>query len=207
LRWIAADSFVVAGLGLRKGPAFQRSYLRFKSPEEALQAATIVKRNPLVIEEPLVPIEEFPVQVRLLLTVRYAIVLAHGMFLNGLVGLFLFFILSAFGSFGSIVGVGAVIGYAALPLLAALTRMRRSSQGWLRVQGRSIVVRSLDWIPVFPNKIEWKSPSVIVLGGRGVKHELSFPTTQDLTLAVTRIRTAFPQVQEILSQTYNQAPS
>jgi hypothetical protein len=52
--------------------------------------------------------------------------------------------------------------------------------------------------------MEWKNAKVIILEGTGTKHELSFPTTQDLTQAVTKIRTAFPQVQEILSKTYKQ---
>jgi hypothetical protein len=202
LRWIAADTFVVTGLGLRKGPSFQRSYLRFRTPEEAAKAATIIKRNPSVLEEPLVPVEEFPVQLRLLLTGRYVIFLLYAVFVNILVGSFLFLILSAFGMFGTVAGAVALMGYASFPLWAAFVRMRRRTKGWLRIQGRSIVVRSLDWTPIFPKVIEWKSSRIIVLGGRGVKYELSFPTDQDLTQVIARIRTAYPQVQEILAETY-----
>ena len=202
LRWIAADTFVVTGVGLRKGPAFQRSYLRFKSPEEATQAATIIKRSSSVLEEPLVPVEEFPVQLRLLFTSRYAIFLIYAVLVNLLVGSFLLLILSAFGAFGLVAGTLALVAYAAFPLWAALVRLRRWTQGSLRFQGRSIFVRSLDWTPIFPKLIEWKSSRVIVLGGRGVRYELSFPTDQDLTQAIARIRTAYPQVQEILAETY-----
>jgi len=174
LRWIAADSFVVVGLGHGKGPAFCRSYLRFKSPEEASRAATILKHGSSILEEPLVPVEEFPVQVRLLITARYVVLLDYVAFWNALVGLFLLLVLGSLGTFGLVAGVVALIGYSGLPLWAAIVRARRRTQGWLRIQGRSVVVRSLDWIPVFPKLIEWKSPQVIVLSGRGTKYELTF---------------------------------
>ena len=189
---------------MSKGPAFRRSHLRFKSPEEASQAATIIKRISSVFEEPLVPVEEFAIMLRLLFTSRLGIFLVYAMFVNLLVGFFLFYVLSALGSFGLIVGGFALIVYVVFPIWTAIVRLRRRTQGSLRIQGRSIVVRGLDWIPIFPTAIEWKSSRVIVLAGRGVKHELTFQTDQDLTQAVTRIRTNFPQIQETLSQTYKQ---
>jgi len=85
-----------------------------------------------------------------------------------------------------------------------LVKARRSVQGWIRFQGKSITVRSLDWIPVHPETIEWKSPPFIVLRGRGISYELSFLTSESLTRAVARIRTAYPGVQEILAETYMQ---
>jgi len=82
-------------------------------------------------------------------------------------------------------------------------RARRTTQGWIRFEAGKIVVRTtIDWTRVVPKLIEWKDAKVIILEGTGTKHELSFPTTQDLTQAVRGIRTAFPQVQEILSKTY-----
>jgi len=157
LRWIASDSFVVVGLGLGKGPAFCRSYLGFKSPEEASEAATIIKRGSSILEEPLVPVEEFPVQVRLLITARYVVLPVYVAFWNVLVGLFLFLLLGALGTFGLVAGVVALIGYSGLPLWAAIVRARRRTKGWLRVQGRSVVVRSLDWIPVYPKLLNGKA--------------------------------------------------
>jgi len=189
---------------LSKGPAFRRSHLRFKSPEDASQAATIIKRISSVFEEPLVPVEEFAIMLRLMFTSRYGIFLLYAMFVNLLVGFFLFYVLSALGSFGLIVGGFALIVYVVFPIWTAIVRLRRRTQGSLRIQGRSIVVRGLDWIPIFRTAIEWKSSRVIVLAGRGVKHELTFQTVQDLTQAVTRIRTNFPQIQETLSPTYKQ---
>jgi hypothetical protein len=203
LRWIAADTFVITGLGLRKGPTFQRWYLRFKSPGDALQAATIIKRNPFVLEEPLVPIEEFPVQVRYLVTSLYVMVQLYALlFRIVLVGIF-FAIFAQFGAFGLTLGILFGIFYFGIFLFGLLVRNRRRVPGWIRFDGRSIAVRTaIDWSPVIPKLIEWKNPNVIVLRGRGTKHELFFPTTQDLTTVVTKIRTAFPQVQEILSRTY-----
>jgi len=208
LRWIAADTFVITGVGLRKGPAFQRSYLRFKSPEEASRAATIIKQNSAVLEEPLVPVEEFPVQVRLLLSPGYLAVQLTVVFVRLVVGLFFLLVLFHFGPLGLTIGTILLLTYVGLPIWAAFVRARRTTQGWIRFEGGQIVVRTtLDWTRVVPKLIQWKSSKVIILKGTGTKHELSFPTTQDLTQAVTRIRTAFPQVQEILSQAYNQASS
>ncbi len=202
LVWTEPNSFRITGLSRRL--AFRRSYLRFKSPEEASQAASIIKQNSSVLEEPWVPVEEFPVQVRLMITARYVVLLAYVAFWNVLVGLFLLLVLGALGTFGLVAGVVALMGYSGFPLWIAIARTRRKTHGWLRIQGRSVVVRSLDWIPVFPKLIEWKSPQVIVLSGRGTKYELTFPTTESLTRAVTRIRTAYPGIQEILAETYKQ---
>ncbi len=202
MRWIAPDSFVVSGLGLTKGHAFHRSYLRFKSAEEASLAATIIKRNSSVLEEPLVPVEEFPVQVRLLLSSNYLTVVLSGLLVRLIITLFILRIAYAFGILGLLVGAVVIIGYVGFPMWVVFGRARRQAQGWIRFEARSIVVRGLEWTPIVPKTIEWKSPRVIVLSGRGTKHELSFPTAKDLTSAVTKIRTAFPQVQEILSKNY-----
>ena len=201
LVWTEPNSFRVTGLS--RGLTFRRSYLRFKSTEEASRAASIIKQNS-VLEVPWVPVEEFPVQVRLMITARYVVLLAYVAFWNVLVGLFLLLVLGALGTFGLVAGVVALMGYSGFPLWIAIARTRRKTHGWLRIQGRSVVVRSLDWIPVFPKLIEWKSPQVIVLSGRGTKYELTFPTTESLTRAVTRIRTAYPGIQEILAETYKQ---
>ena len=206
LRWIASNSFVVAGVG--KDAKIRRSYLRFKTPEEASRVATIIKQNSAVLEEPLVPVEEFPVQVRLLLSPGYLAVQLTVVFVRLVVGLFFLLVLFHFGPLGLTIGTILLLTYVGLPIWAAFVRARRTTQGWIRFEGGQIVVRTtLDWTRVVPKLIQWKSSKVIILKGTGTKHELSFPTTQDLTQAVTRIRTAFPQVQEILSQAYNQASS
>src|SRR5438034_9011518 len=68
LVWTEPNSFRLTGLS--RSLAFRRSYLRFKSPEEASLAASIIKRSSSVLEEPLVPVEEFPVEFRLLLSAK-----------------------------------------------------------------------------------------------------------------------------------------
>ena len=183
--------------------------MRFKSPEQASQAAAIIKRSSRVLEEPLVPVEEFSVQARVLLTARYAIVVIYVLFWNALIGLvFLMGLLTAFGTFGFVVGMEVLAVLVVFAVWLVFVRITRRIPGWIRFEGKSIVVRSdLGWIPILPQVIEWKSPNIIVLGGHGTKYELSFPTAESLTQAVTKIRTAFPQVQEILSETNNQAPS
>src|SRR5205809_6817637 len=201
LVWTEPNSFRVTGLSRRL--AFRRSYLRFKSPEEASRAASIIKQNSTVLEEPWVPVEEFPVQVRLLLTARYVILQIYVLFWRLVAGLFFLFVLIPFGSFGLVVGMVLFLGYVGFPVWAMFVRARRRTQGWLRFQGRSIFARTLaDWILVDPKVIEWKSSQVIVLRGRGTKYELSFLTTETLTRAVRRIRTAYPGVQETLAENY-----
>jgi len=157
-----------------------------------------------VLEEPLVPVEEFPVEFRLLLSAKYVIALVYVLFVSLAVGLFLLRALGALGNIGFVVGTVVLIVYAGLPLWAMLVKARRTTQGWIRIQGKSITVRSLDWIPVYPETIEWKSPQVIVLRGHGISYELSFLTAESLARAVARIRTAYPAVQETLAGTYRQ---
>ena len=200
VRWIASNSFVIAGFS--KNAKIQRSYLRFKNPEEASRAATIIKHNPSVLEQVLVSVEEFPVQLRLLVTGRSLIFLIYAIFLNIIVGSFLLLILSAFGVFGTVAGVVVLVIYAGFPLWSTVLRMGRRTQGWLRIQGTSIVVRGRDWMPVFPKTIEWRNSRTIVLEGRGAKYELSFQTDQDLAQAIAKIRTAYPGVQERLWKNY-----
>src|SRR5436309_12335080 len=50
LVWTEPNCFRVTGLS--RGLAFRRSYLRFKSPEEASRAASIIKQNSTVLEVP-----------------------------------------------------------------------------------------------------------------------------------------------------------
>jgi len=132
------------------------------------------------------------------------VALVYILFVSLAVGLFLLLALGALGNIGLVVGTVVLIVYVGLPFWAMLVKARRSVQGWIRFQGKSITVRSLDWIPVHPETIEWKSPQVIVLRGRGISYELSFLTTETLTRAITRIRTAYPMVQENLAETYKQ---
>src|SRR5213592_4540388 len=73
LVWTEPNSFRVTGLSRRL--SFRRSYLRFKSPAEASRAASIIRQNSSVLEEPWVPVDEFPVQLRLLLSAKYVIAL------------------------------------------------------------------------------------------------------------------------------------
>src|SRR5205809_4062829 len=190
LVWTEPNSFRVTGLS--RGLAFRRSYLRFKSPEEASRAASIIKQNS-VLEVPWVPVEEFPVEFRLLLSARYVVALVYVLFVSLVVGLFLLLALGALGNIGLVAGTVVLIVYVGLPFWAMLVKARRSIQGWIRFQAKYITVRSLDLpIPVYPETIEWKSPQVIVLRGRGISYELSFLTTESLTRAVTRTRTAYP---------------
>jgi len=201
LVWTEPNCFRVTGLS--RGLAFRRSYLRFKSPEEASRAASIIKQNS-VLEVPWVPVEEFPVEFRLLLSARYVIALVYLLFVSLAVGLFLLLALGALGNIGLVVGTVVLIVYVGLPLWAMLVKARRSVQGWIRFQDKSITVRSLDWIPVYAEIIEWKSPQVIVLRGHGISYELSFLTAESLARAVAKIRTAYPGVQETLAETYRQ---
>jgi len=158
-----------------------------------------------VLEEPLVPVEEFPVEFRLLLSAKYVIALVYLMFVSLAVGLFLLLALGALGNIGLVAGTVVLIVYVGLPIWAMLVKARRSVQGWIRFQGESITVRSLDFpIPVYPEIIEWKSPQVIALRGHGISYELSFLTTESLTRAITRIRIPYPAVQEILAKIYRQ---
>ena len=136
------------------------------------------------------------------MTGRYAILQFYVLFWRVVVGLFIVLVLESFGPFGLGIGILLAGAYVGIPIWTALAKARRATRGWIRVQGRSVAVRTgLNWTPMFPKVLEWKSPTVIVLRGRS-KYELSFATAQDLTQAVTKIRTAFPQIQEILSKTY-----
>ncbi len=132
------------------------------------------------------------------------VALVYVLFVSLGVGLFLLLALGALGNIGLVVGTVVLIVYVGLPFWAMLIKARRRVEGWIRFQGKSITVRSRDWIPVYPETIEWKSPQVIVLRGHGIGYELSFLTAETLTRAVARIRTAHPGVRETLAETYKQ---
>jgi len=195
LIWTAPNSFRVTGFG--NGSRFHRGYLRFKSSEQAAQAASIIKRNSSVIEERLVPVEEFPAQVRLLLSGTYVMIQLSTFFVRGIVAAVILIFLGGFGTFGIFLGIAGIIAYIGLPFWVVFVRARRPTQGWLRFEETSIVVRSSDWVYVSPKTIEWKTPEAFVLRGPGSKYELSFPTAQEASHASMKIRAVNPLVQEV----------
>jgi hypothetical protein len=177
--------------------------LRFKSPEQAAQAASIIKRNSSVIEERFVPAEEFPVQATLLLSGTYVTIQLLAFLPRAIIAAVILIFFGSFGTFGIFLGIALVIVYIGVPFWVVFVRARRPTQGWLRFEGTSIVVRtSSDWVYVSPKTIEWKTPEAFVLRGSGSKYELSFPTAQDASHASMKIRTANPLVQEVPMEAY-----
>jgi hypothetical protein len=150
-----------------------------------------------VIEERLVPVEEFPVQARLLLSRTYVMIQLLAFLPRGIVAAVILIFFGSFGTFGIFLGVALIIVYIGSPFWVVFVRARRPTQGWLRFEGTSIVVRSSDWVYVSPKTIEWKTPEAFVLRGSGSKYELSFPTSQDANHASMKIRTVDPLVQEV----------
>jgi hypothetical protein len=119
LIWTTPNSFRITGIGT--GSRFQRSHLRFKSLEQAAQAASIIKRNSSVIEERLVPVEEFPVQVRLLLSGRYVMIQLSAFLVRGIVAAVILIFFGRLGSFGIFLGI-------ALHWVALLGRFREGEK-------------------------------------------------------------------------------
>jgi hypothetical protein len=196
LIWTAPNSFRITGIG--NGSRIHRSYLRFKSPEQAAQAASIIKRNSSVIEERLVPVEEFPVQATLLLSGTYVMIQLLAFLPRGIVAAVILIFFGSFGTFGIFLGVALVIVYIGLPFWVVFVRARRPTPGWLRFEGTSIVVRtSSDWVYVSPKTIEWKTPVSFVLKSQGSKYELLFPTSESAGRASVMLRTAIPMIQEL----------
>jgi hypothetical protein len=156
-----------------------------------------------VIEERLVPVEEFPVQVRLLLSGGYVLIQLSAFFVRGIVAAVGLIFFGRLGTFGIFLGIALIIVYIGLPFWVVFVRARRPTQGWLRFEGTSIVVRtSSDWVYVSPKTMEWKTPEAFVLRGPGSKYELSFPTAQDARQASMKIRTVVPMIQENPMETY-----
>ena len=121
---------------------------------------------------------------------------------RGIVAAVILIFFGRFGTFGIVLGVVLVIAYIGFPFWVVFVRARRPTQGWLRFEGTSIVVRtSLDWVYVSPKTIEWKTPEAFVLRGPGSKYELSFPTAQEARQTSMKIRTVIPSVQEIPMET------
>jgi len=176
--------------------------LRFETPEQATQAASIIKSIPSVIEEQLVRVEEFPAQIRLLISGRYVMIQLYGLLIRIIIGAFLLLISNLLGPVGIALAIAAVISYVGIPSWVVFVRARRPAQGFLRFEGGSIVVRTtLDWVRVFPNMIHWKSPESFVLKGPASKYELSFPTAQSASQAIEMIRTVIPMIQETHMET------
>jgi hypothetical protein len=155
-----------------------------------------------VIEERLVPVEEFPAQVRLLLSGTYVMIQLSAFLVRGIVAAVILIFSGSFGTFGIILGTAVIIAYIGLPFWVVFVRARRPTQGWLRFEGTSLVVRSSDWVYVSPKTIEWKTPEAFVLRGSGTKYELSFRTAQEASQASMKIRTVDPMVQEVPMEAY-----
>ncbi len=121
----------------------------------------------------------------------------YGFLIRIIIAAFLVLISSRFGPIGIALAIVVVIFYLGIPFWVVFVRARRPAQGFLRFEGSSIVVRtSLDWVRIFPNMIQWKSPESFVLKGPGSKYELSFPTAQSASQAIDMIRNVIPMIQE-----------
>jgi hypothetical protein len=196
LRWTTPDSFVLSGLDKRL--AFRRGYLRFKDPGEASQVASILSASSSLIVEVATPVEEFPVQVRFLVTGGYVMLQLYVLLYRFFVAAIVLAILGSLGTVGLILGVALVIGYLGLFFWTVLVKDRRMTEGWLRFEGKSMVVRTrTQWAAVFPKIIEWKSPIVFTLRGPRTKLEITFPTTQNAFQIASKIKTIHPNLREI----------
>jgi hypothetical protein len=195
--WLAPNSFRVTGVV--SGSGFGRSNLRFNSPELATQVASVIKSSFSVLDEPLTPVEQLPVQVRLLLHGRYVIVQLPVMLIRLALGTFFLAILSGwFGVTGILLGLALIIVYFGLPFWIVFVRARRPTQGFLRFEGSSIVVLAgWDLRRISPKVIEWRTPEVFVLRGPGVKYEFSFPTSSAANQAIMMIKAKISMIQEI----------
>lgn len=197
LRWTAPDSFVLSGL--EKRLTFRRSYLRFKGPDDALRVGSILGANSSLTVEALTPLEEFPVQVRFLVSAGYVMLQLYVLLYRVFVAAIILSILGAFGNtIGLILGIALVTGYFGLFFWTVLVKDRRKVEGWIRFQGRSIVARTrTQWVSIIPRVIEWKNPTVFTLRGPGTKLEFTLPANQDANRIVSKIKAIHPNSREI----------
>ena len=193
LVWKGPDRFLL--VGLTKSSELQRSFLRFKTAGEASRAASTIRETWLVVEEPLVPVEEIEVQVRVLYSLGQFVITYMFSFRLVLVGFIVYAILSVFGS-GMLAPTILVSLYVAL-YVWALWEKRKRRKGWLRFEGKSFAVRTeQDWATIVPKAIEWKSTQSFVLKGSGTKVDILLPTEEDAARVVQRIKTSFPEIKE-----------
>jgi hypothetical protein len=193
LVWKGPDRFLL--VGLTKSSELRRSFLRFKTAEEASRAASTIRETWLVVEETPVPVEEIEVQVRVLYSLGQFVITYMFSFRLVLVGFIAYAILSVFGS-GMLAPAILVSLYVAL-YVWALWEKRKRRTGWLRFEGKSFAVRTEhDWAAIVPKAIEWKSTQSFVLKGSGTKVDILLPTEEDAARVVQRLRTSFPEIKE-----------
>jgi hypothetical protein len=196
LRWTTPDSFVLSGLDKRL--TFRRSYLRFRSPEDASHAASILSASSSLTVEAPIPVEEFPVQVRFLASGRYVALQSYVLLFRLFVAAFILVFLGALGTIGLMLGIALVVYYLGLFFWTVLVKDRRRTEGWLRFEGESIAVRTRTrWATIFPKIMEWKSPTVFTLRGPGTKLEITLPANQDATQIASKIKAIHPDFREI----------
>ncbi|HEV2119913.1 MAG TPA: hypothetical protein VGS11_07415 [Candidatus Bathyarchaeia archaeon] len=178
--------------------------MRFKTSDQALQVASILKARFSVFEELSVPVEEFPVQVRLLISGRHVMIQLYVFLFRFIIGGFILAFLSGFGLFGIVLGTTSIVTYIGLPFWVVFVKARRPTPGWLRFKGTTIVVRTgSDWVWVLPKVIEWKTPESFVLKSNGSKYELSFQAAQSASRASMMLKTAIPMIQERHAEAYS----
>jgi len=172
--------------------------LRFKSPDEASQVASTIRRSFSVLEEPLVPVEEFPVQVRYLISAGYVVLQLYIFLFRLIVAAIILVFSGAFGPFGFAIGIVLVIVYFGLFFWSVFVKLRRRTHAWLRFEGKSIAVRTPDsWAAIFPRTMEWRSSTVFVLRGPGTKLEISLPNNQNAIQIASRMKAFRPDIREI----------
>lgn len=197
--WKGPDRFLLVGLD--ESIRIERSFLRFKTAEDASRAASAIIQIGPIIEELLPPVEEIRVQVRFLYTLDELFVLGYVFSIRLLIiGFIGFTVLSVLaGPFVPPILIGL---YVVVYVLALVEKRRRRTGAWLRFEGKSCAVRTgSDWRAMVPREIEWKSAESFVLKGSGTKVEVTLPTGHEATQAVQRIKTTFPEIKEASLET------
>jgi hypothetical protein len=195
LVWKSPDRFLL--VGLTKSSELQRSFLRFKTAEEASRAASAVREIGVIVEEPLAAVDEIQVQVRFLYTLGELFVLAYAFSIRLLILGLLAFVFFSVLDFGPPVSAVLIVLYVIVFVWGLWERTRRRTDAWLRFEGKSFAVRTEhDWRTMVPNAIEWKSTRSFVLKGSGTKVDILLPTEEDAARVAQRLRTGFPKIKE-----------
>jgi hypothetical protein len=196
LVWMSPMSFLITGLD--KGSKFKRVHLRLPNKSEAELAASAIASRLTIQEERLPTVEEIRVEARFPTRGRELVLLFYSLFIRLVLWVIVIQVLAFAGVLGLVLGVAAFVGFFGLWVWAAIQQGRARFEAWLRLEEKSLIVRtSAGFENLVPRIVQWKGSETFLLSGAGRKVQIYLPTNEEAAQLVSRIRAGFPGVREI----------
>ena len=191
LAWQQPDQFSVSGLD--RAGHISRVLLRFKTHDDAKRAAAVLLELGGVREEPL-PLQAFEIPARM--KSRFSVISLFWILMIVVLALVTFprtLVVALLEGWG--IGVLFLLAIGSLNLLPLIYR---TEPAWLRRQGDSLFLRTLNGsVPLIPLKVEWRDSKSFLIKTQKLRLKLSFKSSEDASAAFQLLKERCPTMETV----------